>query len=61
MENTFLKERDRKVREEVIERFSKAVISKIVTKYCAADITSQYIGMQTCEWIRAIAKEMKEE
>lgn len=28
-------------------------------KHCNGDLTSQYIGIQTCDWIREIAETMK--
>ena len=33
--------------------------NKIESKYCNGDLTSQYIGIQTCDWIKEIAATMK--
>lgn len=42
-----------------IDEFSERLKNKIELKYCRADLTSQYVGMQTCEWIDEIAEQMK--
>lgn len=46
-------------RNNLIDGFANELINKIESKYCQGDLTSQYIGMQTCEWIKEIAKTMK--
>ena len=46
-------------RNNLIDGFANELINKIESKYCQGDLTSQYIGMQTCEWIREIAETMK--
>ena len=43
----------------LIDGFANNLINKIELKYCNGDLTSQYIGMQTCERIREIAETMK--
>lgn len=43
----------------LIDGFTNNLINKIELKYCNGDLTSQYIGMQTCDWIREIAEVMK--
>lgn len=52
---------DRKSYNRAIEEFAKALTDKIEVKYCRGDLTKQYIGMQTCEWIKEIAEQMIEE
>lgn len=44
---------------DAIDEFAKRVTDKIVAKYCNTDLTGQYIGIQTCEWIEEIASDMK--
>lgn len=46
-------------RNNLIDGFANELINKIESKYCQGDLTSQYIGMQTCEWIKEIAETMK--
>lgn len=46
-------------RNNLIDGFANNLINKIELKYCNGDLTSQYIGMQTCDWIREIAEVMK--
>ena len=46
-------------RNNLIDDFANNLINKIESKYCHGDLTSQYIGMQTCEWIKEIAETMK--
>ena len=43
----------------LIDGFANNLINKIELKYCNGDLTSQYIGMQACDWIREIAETMK--
>lgn len=45
-------------RNNLIDSFANELINKIESKYCQGDLTSQYIGMQTCEWIKEIAEAM---
>lgn len=52
--------KDKKNCNEVIKEFAKRLKTKIELKYCRADLTSQYVGMQTCEWIDEIAEEMRD-
>jgi hypothetical protein len=47
-------------RNNLIDGFANELINKIESKYCQRDLTSQYIGMQTCEWIKEIAETMKQ-
>lgn len=47
-------------RNNLIDGFANNLINKIELKYCNGDLTSQYIGMQTCEWIKEIAEIMKQ-
>lgn len=47
-------------RNNLIDGFANELINKIESKYCQGDLTSQYIGMQTCEWIKEIAETMKQ-
>lgn len=46
-------------RNNLIDGFTNELINKIESKYCHGDLTSQYIGMQTCEWVKEIAETMK--
>lgn len=46
-------------RNNLIDGFANELINKIESKYCHRDLTSQYIGIQTCEWIKEIAETMK--
>ena len=46
-------------RNNLIDGFANNLINKIELKYCNGDLTSQFIGMQTCDWIREIAEVMK--
>ena len=46
-------------RNNLIDGFANNLINKIELKYCNGDLTSQYIGIQTCDWIREIAATMK--
>lgn len=46
-------------RNNLIDCFANELINKIESKYCQGDLTRQYIGMQTCEWIKEIAENMK--
>lgn len=46
-------------RNNLIDGFANNLINKIELKYCNRDLTSQYIGVQTCDWIREIAATMK--
>lgn len=46
-------------RNNLVDGFANELINKIESKYCHGDLTSQYIGMQTCEWIKEIAEIMK--
>lgn len=46
-------------RNNLIDGFANELINKIESKYCQGDLTNQYIGMQTCEWIKEIAETMK--
>ena len=46
-------------RNNIIDDFANNLINKIELKYCNGNLTSQYIGMQTCDWIREIAEAMK--
>ncbi len=43
----------------LIDGFANNLINKIELKYCNGDLTSQYMGIQTCDWIREIAETMK--
>lgn len=47
-------------RNNLIDCFANELINKIESKYCQGDLTRQYIGMQACEWIKEIAKNMKQ-
>ena len=47
-------------RNNLIDGFANELINKIESKHCQGDLTSQYIGMQTCEWIKEIAETMKQ-
>lgn len=51
---------EQEIRTKAIDKFAKALTNKIVVKYCRADLTSQYVGMQTCDWIKEIAEKLKE-
>lgn len=51
---------DKEIRNKVIDEFAEALADKIEAKYCRANLTSQYVGMQTCDWIKEIAEQMKE-
>lgn len=46
-------------RNNLIDSFANNLINKIELKYCNGDLTSQYIGIQTCDWIREITETMK--
>lgn len=46
-------------RNNLIDGFANNLINKIELKYCNGDLTSQYIWIQTCDWIREIATTMK--
>lgn len=46
-------------RNNLIDEFANNLINKIELKYCNEDLTSQYIRIQTCDWIREIAEAMK--
>lgn len=47
------------IRANAITEFAERLKNKIELKYCRADLTSQYVGMQTCEWIDEIVEQMK--
>ena len=46
-------------RNNLIDGFANNLINKIELKYCNGDLTNQYIGIQTCDWIKEIAETMK--
>lgn len=47
------------IRNKAITEFAEQLKNKIQSKYCREDLTKQYVGMQTCEWIDEIAEQMK--
>lgn len=50
-----------RARTNAIDSFAKEITDKVTAKYCRGDLTSQYIGIQTCKWAKEIAKRMKKE
>lgn len=47
--------------EQIIDEFAKRLTDKIELKYCRGNLSSQHVGIQTCDWIREIAAQMKQE
>ena len=48
-----------RIRAKALDEFAERLKNKVQVKYGRASLTSQYVGMQVCDWCDEIAEQLK--